>query len=126
MAKRGWMFVGLTLAVSIAVLGMATAETIGDHTTCMTISAIMGPPPLNKREVQAVANYVETELWLIDQSRAAKGLPAILARISDHGRSHMVYAVAERCREHPEETLLASTNAIYDELTEQLDQLEAD
>ncbi len=126
MAKRGWMFVGLMLAASAAALGMAVAETIGDHTTCITISAIMGPPPLNKREVQAVGNYVEIEIWLIDQTRAAKGGPAILARMSDHGRSHMVYAVAERCREHPEETLLASTNAIYDELTEQLDGLEAD
>ena len=116
MAKRGRMFVGLMFAASAATFGTPIAETIGDHTTCITVSAIMGPPPLSKREVQAVANYIESALWLIDQTHAANGVPAILSRMSDHGRSHIVFAVAQRRREHPEETLLASTNAVYDGL----------
>ncbi len=128
MAKRGRMFVGLMFAASAAAVGTAIAQTIGDHTRCITVSAIMGPPPFSKREVQAVVDYVENELWLIDQTHAANGVPAILSRMSDHGRSHIVFAVAQRCREHPEETLLASTNAIYDGLKEQLriDQPEAE
>ncbi len=126
MAKRGRMFVGLMFAASAAALGTAIAETIGDHTTCITVSAILGPPQFSKREVQAVLNYVETELWLIDQTHAANGVPAILSRMSDHGRSHIIFAVAERCREHPEETLLASTNAVYDRLKQQLRQPEAE
>ena len=104
---------------------MAIAETIGDHTTCMTISAIMGPPPLNKREVQAVANYVETELWLIDQSRAAKdSLRSSPAYLTTAAATWSMRSPA--MPRAPRETLLASTNAIYHELTEKLDQLEAD
>ncbi len=127
MAKRGRMFVSLMFAASTVALGMAVAGTIGDHTTCITVSAIMGPPPFSKREAQAVANYVETELWLIDHTRAANGVP-VLSRMSDHGRSYIVFAVAERCREHPEETLLASTSAVYDRLKQQIriDQPEAE
>ncbi len=107
-----------------ATLGSAIAEPIGNQTTCMTVSAIMGPPQLSKREVDAVAKYVEAALMMIDEAHVANGEPSILARISEHGRGNIVAAVADRCREHPEETLLASVMAVYDGLKKQPDATE--
>lgn len=114
MAKQAWIFVGLGLAGS---LGVAVAEPIGNQTTCMTVSAIMESPRLSKPETQSIANYVEAAMMMIDQAHVAER--SILARISEHGPGNTVAAVAKRCQEHPEETLLASIMAIYDGLKKQ-------
>ncbi len=111
-------FAGIMLAAN-ATLGIAIAEPIGNQMTCMTVSAIMDSPQLSKRDAESVAKYVEAALMMIDLAHVANGEPSILVRISEHGRSNMVAAVASRCREHPGETLLDSVMAVYDGLKKQ-------
>jgi len=95
----------------------ATAETmIDDHTTCATARAVMDAPQPDMQQVRAVTKYIESALSTIDHLYAAKGEPAIIARMSDEGRSKTIAVVTVRCGHHPEETIQTSAIAVYDGL----------